>query len=451
MKTAIQFGAGNIGRGFIGNLLSASGYHVVFVDVDRSLIDALRERGEYPVETVGDASTTTTVGPVSAVTTDDPTLSSLIAEADLVTTAVGPAVLERLAPAIAAGISARANAEVDAPLAVIACENMVGGSSVLKEHVYNLLSPSAIEYADRRIGFPDSAVDRIVPPSVGSGDPLHVRVEEYSEWIVDEHGFVGTPPAIAGMKTTPNLRAYLERKLFTLNTGHAIAAYLGARAGYATIIESIKDPSVTAVVLGAMRESGEVLVRRYGFNRDEHERYIEMILQRFRNPYLVDETDRVAREPMRKLRRDDRLIKPLLGTLEYGTENDNLVAGAAAALAYRNRLEKQSIQIGALIDEMGRVEAIERITGLGAEESERVLVERIASAYESVALQPEIERYMRRRTHIVSLNEAERQIRQLIHEAIEGKEVIVASNGKPVVRLAPIVYEQTVASAGTAP
>lgn len=165
-------------------------------------------------------------------------------------------------------------------------------------------------YLEKSLGFPDSAVDRIVPPFDGGGDRLRVRVEEYSEWIVDGNGFAGKSPVIEGMVVTTNLSAYLERKLFTLNTGHAVATYLGVNAGHPTIAESISDTKILRTVRGAMQESGEVLIRRYGFDRSEHEAYIEMILRRFNNPYLVDETERVAREPLRKLWESDRLIKP---------------------------------------------------------------------------------------------------------------------------------------------
>ena len=438
MKTAVQFGAGNIGRGFIGNLLSGAGYRVVFVDVDRDLVAQLRDRGEYVVEIVSETTVERTVGPVSAMTPDDPGLPGLIAEAEIVTTAVGPTVLERIAPVIAAGISERASKNPDAPLSVIACENMVGGSTMLRKQVERSISDERRSYLERRVGFPDSAVDRIVPPFDGGGDRLRVRVEEYCEWIVDGNGFVNEPPAIAGMEVTDNLAAYLERKLFTLNTGHAVAAYLGVNTGYGTIAESVMDSEILSTVRGAMEESGEVLIRRYDFDRTAHAAYIETILKRFGNPYLEDETERVAREPLRKLRRSDRLIKPLLGTLEYDTPNNHLVAGIAAALAYRNRHDTDTMRIASKLRSDDRIGAIAGITGLAVDGRERELLERIAEAYEVVALQPEIERYMRRRTRIVSISEAEQEIRKLIDEALDGKEVIVARDGRPVVRLAPI-------------
>ncbi|XPE24993.1 hypothetical protein ACNKHM_13340 [Shigella sonnei] len=118
------------------------------------------------------------------------------------------------------------------------------------------------------------------------------------------------------MELTDNLMAFVERKLFPLNTGHAITAYLGKLAGHQTIRDAMTRNR--AVVKGAMEESGAVLIKRYGFDADKHAAYIQKILGRFENPYLKDDVERVGRQPLRKLSAGDRLIKPLLGTLEYG-------------------------------------------------------------------------------------------------------------------------------------
>ncbi|EOC1803764.1 mannitol-1-phosphate 5-dehydrogenase [Vibrio cholerae] len=366
-KNAVHFGAGNIGRGFIGKLLADADIAVTFADVNEPLVDQLSHQQEYKVKVVGSECKMETVSHVTAVNSASEALIERIIKTDLVTTAVGPTVLDIIAKTIAKGLSARFAAGNTQPLNIIACENMVRGTTHLKQQVYQLLTTEEQQQADALVGFVDSAVDRIVPPlQAANDDPLEVTVESFSEWIVDEQQFKGEIPQIEGMEKTDNLMAFVERKLFTLNTGHCVTAYLGCLKGHRTIREAIEDPSIHAQVKQAMQESGEVLIRRYGFDRALHSAYIEKILSRFANPYLVDEVDRVGRQPLRKLSANDRLIKPLLGTIEYGLPNGMLLKGIAAALKYRNSSDPQAVELQQSIEKEGVRSTLARYTGLAA-------------------------------------------------------------------------------------
>ncbi|MCD9210524.1 mannitol-1-phosphate 5-dehydrogenase [Vibrio cholerae] len=375
-KNAVHFGAGNIGRGFIGKLLADANIAVTFADVNEPLVDQLSHQQEYKVKVVGSECKMETVSHVTAVNSASEALIERIIKTDLVTTAVGPTVLDIIAKTIAKGLSARFAAGNTQPLNIIACENMVRGTTHLKQQVYQFLTTEEQQQADVLVGFVDSAVDRIVPPlQAANDDPLEVTVESFSEWIVDEQQFKGEIPQIEGMEKTDNLMAFVERKLFTLNTGHCVTAYLGCLKGHRTIREAIEDPSIHAQVKQAMQESGEVLIRRYGFDRALHSAYIEKILSRFANPYLVDEVDRVGRQPLRKLSANDRLIKPLLGTIEYGLPNGMLLKGIAAALKYRNSSDPQAVELQQSIEKEGVRSTLARYTGLAAESVEAQQIE----------------------------------------------------------------------------
>jgi mannitol-1-phosphate 5-dehydrogenase len=358
---AIHFGAGNIGRGFIGLLLAEAGFEVTFADVNAELIGEIARAGRYPVDVVGSGARRTMVSGVAGVLSTGEAVIDAIVAADLVTTAVGPAILPRIAPTIARGITARLEAGIDRPLNIIACENTVRGTTQLRKAVFEHLSADIAPKVEASVGFADSAVDRIVPPAPPvPGEPLAVTVEEFSEWIVDRGQLKGWTFDVPGMELTDNLMAFVERKLFTLNTGHAIAAYLGSAADHVTILDAIADPFIHAVVRGAMDESGAVLIRRYGFDPAKHAAYIDKILGRFANPHLRDEVARVGREPLRKLARGDRLVRPLLGTLEYGLGHANLVCGIVAALLYRNEGDPQAVELAAAVRSLGPAGAVDR-------------------------------------------------------------------------------------------
>ncbi len=378
---ALHFGAGNIGRGFIGKLLADAGIAVTFADVNETVVNALIERNEYPVKVVGEDSVVEQVTNVTAINSTDPQVKNLIAEFDMVTTAVGPTVLNIIAKTVAAGIEKRLQNGNTAPLNIIACENMVRGTSQLKETVFANLSDEAKAFADQNIGFVDSAVDRIVPPAeAGETDPLAVTVETFSEWIVDQTQFKGDIPTIKGMECTDNLMAFVERKLFTLNTGHLITAYLGVLAGHETIKDAIEDDAIRADVTAAMQESGAVLIRRYGFDEQAHAAYIQKILGRFANPYLRDEVDRVGRQPIRKLSPQDRLIKPLNGTLEYGLPNEYLLKGIAAAFLYKNDDDPQAVELQAMFAEKGFAHTLAHYSELNVDDEVVTLAEQAYNA-----------------------------------------------------------------------
>ncbi len=381
MKRAIQFGAGNIGRGFIGYLLHNAGYHLIFADVAENIIQAVNTKKEYAIHIKDTDSKVLTVDNISAVDSRSSGIKNEIIRASLITTAVGFSVLKKIAPVIAEGIKARKAHGITEPLNIIACENAVQASSMLKKAVMAVLNSDEIVYAEKYAGFPDCSVDRIVPPAVHE-NILDVTVEAFYEWNVEKDGFKGSIPQIAGMNVRNNLQAYIERKLFTLNTGHAATAYLGMLKGYARIDESIRDERIETIVRAAMQESGSGLIKIFGFDKEEHHAYIEKIINRFKNPYLQDDVKRVGREPIRKLSPQERFIKPLTTACCFQYPVDNLITGIAAALHFDTETDPQSILLQKMIQEKGVIPAFKEISGIDQHD---ILV-KIEAEYEQLAI-----------------------------------------------------------------
>lgn len=379
MKKAVQFGAGNIGRGFIGALLSQSGYQVVFADVVEAVIDKINEDKTYTVHIMDVECEDQKLENICGVNSTKPEAVDEIATADLVTTAVGLVILPRIAPTIAKAIEKRMEMGIKEPMNMIACENAIRGTSQLKKAVYENLSDAGKAFADEYVGFPDCAVDRIVPP-VKSENFIDVVVERYFEWDVEKSGFKGEIPEITGMTLVDDLMAYIERKLFTLNTGHCITAYLGTLRGIPTIDQAIADEEIFGIVSAAMKESGDGLIKKYGFDPEKHAAYIKKIISRFKNPYLQDDVTRVGREPLRKLSPTDRLIKPLMTAAGYGLPVDHLLVGVGAALHYNNPEDKQSVELQEKINAMGVRAAAAEITGL----TDDGLLDAIVAEYEKL-------------------------------------------------------------------
>jgi mannitol-1-phosphate 5-dehydrogenase len=376
---AIQFGAGNIGRGFIGALLSKAGYHVVFADVNKEVIDKINVDKKYTIHVMDVECEEIVVENISGVISINDEILNEIKESDIITTAVGLVILPRIAPTIAKGIQLRKEAGIKTSLNIIACENAIKASSQLKAEVEKCLNEDEKAYLEEFVGFPDCSVDRIVPP-VKSENILDVVVEKFYEWNVEEKAFKGEIPKIEGMNLAGNLMSYIERKLFTLNTGHAITAYIGNLKGYSTIDESIADEKIYDVVKKAMTESGLGLVEKHKLDAEAHFKYIDKIIGRFRNPYLKDDVSRVGREPLRKLSDSDRLVKPLMTAKGFNLSVDNLLLGVGAALHYNNTEDAQSVKLQALIKEKGIKGAIAEVANI----DDNDLLEKIEKAYTDV-------------------------------------------------------------------
>ncbi|KAJ7117477.1 mannitol dehydrogenase C-terminal domain-containing protein [Mycena epipterygia] len=379
---AIHFGAGNIGRGFIAPLLSQSGYHVVFTDVDKGLIDAINEEKAYDVHILdsnaedGEKQVEEIIHVKGVLSTNDDIIREIEhPKLKVITTAVGLPILDKIAPTLAKGIKARRAAGGKA-INIIACENAIGATAQLAEKVRAHLDPEDAAYAAQHVGFANCSVDRIVPPfnpeDHGSESMLDVGVEEFFEWIVEGPALKGgdgrstgaLDVPIEGMTLTDNLSAYNERKLFTLNAGHAITAYLGYLKGLRTVDESIADPDVATVVRGALHgEAGAALCRKHKFDEKEHGAYIEKIVARFQNAAVKDDVVRVGRQPLRKLGRGDRLVGPARMCTEYGIGVRHLATGIAAALWYENEEDEQSVEMRKAIKDKGLEQYVAELTG----------------------------------------------------------------------------------------
>jgi mannitol-1-phosphate 5-dehydrogenase len=362
MSAAVHFGAGNIGRGFVGLLLHRAGYQVVFVDVVDELIDALNRTPSYLVKEVGLESREERVDNYRAINSraDEPAAVAEIASADIVTTAVGPTVLKFVAPVIAAGLRQRADGT--APLAVMACENAINATNVLAAHIRDAVPEEEWPAVAARAVFANTAVDRIVPAQ--STDGLDVTVETYFEWAIERPPFGGDEPSIPDATWVGDLAPYIERKLFTVNTGHAATAYHGFVRGIKKLSDALADETVRAAVTGVLDETRQLLVAKYDFAAEAQQAYVDKILQRFANPYLPDTVDRVGRQPLRKLSRSERLVGPAAELAERGIRPQHLLATVEAALSFDVPDDPQSVELQQLLRTLTAAEATERICGL---------------------------------------------------------------------------------------
>lgn len=375
---ATHFGAGNIGRGFIGEILAKNGFSIDFVDINATIIDALNERKEYTIELADENKEQIHVESVDGLNnqTNPEAVVASVAAADIVTTAIGPNVLPFIAELIAKGIQKRKAENNTAPLDVIACENMIGGSQFLFKKVREYLTDSDLEYVEAYVGFPNAAVDRIVPIQHHE-DPLFVSVEPFSEWVVDQTQCKNKELHLSDVTYVEDLEPYIERKLFSVNTGHATVAYTGANAGYKTIDEAIGHQEVLDQLRAVLAETGSLLIAKWGFDQEQHQAYINKIVGRFENPHISDSIDRVARTPIRKLGYDERFIRPIRELKARGLGYMHLVEVVAMILKYNDPQDEQSVQLQTMLKDQPLETVIAEVTGV----DDNTLIAEIVAEY----------------------------------------------------------------------
>ena len=161
-----------------------------------------------------------------------------------------------------------------------------------------------------------------------------------------------------------------------MNTGHAVVAYFGYLAGIRNMHEALANEEIKKIIENVLNETGKYLTTKYSFDTQAHEKYVQKIISRFANPFISDDTTRVARSPMRKLKYNDRLVRPATQYAEMFKKTPVYLAkGIAAALHYDYPEDPEAKEIQETILQKGISFAIETFTGLkpGSDLFEEVL------------------------------------------------------------------------------
>lgn len=384
MKKAIMYGAGNIGRGFIGQLFYESGYEVSFIDVNMTVIDKLNADRKYPVYvTNGEKYDEHIVENVKGIDGRDVNaIAEAMAEADIMATAVGVNILKFIAEPFAAGVKCRKEKGIDIPLNVIICENMIEADKYFTSLVKNYLTEDERAYFDQYIALVEPSIGRMVPATpkeISEENLLAVCVEPYCELPVDKNAFKGEIPAIKNMVPFSPFDFYIRRKLFMHNMSHALSAYFGNLKGYTYIWEATKDTEIKLIALRALIESSKALNREYGVSMDELLEFSENLIGRFENKLLGDTVARVGKDTQRKLSENDRLVGTAKLCLKHGISPVNVCAGIAAGLKFAPEGDDSSAAIVRDVREKGIVYALETYCKI---EKDSPLVPMILDTYE---------------------------------------------------------------------
>lgn len=373
-KKAVMYGAGNIGRGFIGQLFSESGYEVVFIDVNKKIVNALNAEGRYPIKVVSDEFTKEIcVENVRAVDgMDIEAVAQEIADADIMATAVGVNVLPRIAGPIARGLMRRWINQNFKPLNIIICENMIDANHYLYNLVKELLEEDFADNFEKLVGFVEASIGRMVPvmtEQMQEGNPAKVWVEPYCELPVDKNAFKGPIPDIKNMIAFSPFDFFIQRKLFMHNMAHATVAYLGFLNNCTYIWQAVKIDKIKDTAFKALEEAAFALSKEHNVETGELLSHANDLINRFGNKLLGDTVERVGKDPVRKLSANDRLVGAAKLCLKHGINPLHICMGIAAGFKFAPDNDDVAKSLQKDIGVFGFENVFQRVTGLDKDSS----------------------------------------------------------------------------------
>ena len=359
----IIIGAGRVGLGALGIALAMQGHELIFAARRDELVEAINRLG-YDVTTKGAVETRLEVRGVRAVNFSSQEFARAVAVADQIYTAVRPDNLPLIAPALTEALLHRVKSGVTQTLDVFCCENLKNAGSQLERLIFTGLPFQYAQQVQDRVGFNAAISDRIVSgQEIDERGRTLITADAGGDVLFDTLQIKGEFDAQPPFKGIDNFPASMEEKLYVLNCGHAVCAYLGQRRGYRYIHEAMGDEAINHVVVGAMLEAQRALHCKHGRSL-HYAGMINEILSSFSNTALMDTIARVGRDPVRKLQAEDRLIGPVKLAYRYGIETPHLIQGCAAALAFEQPGDPQAVEMHKLVTDRGVEHALDVIAQL---------------------------------------------------------------------------------------
>lgn len=368
MKRALVFGAGKIGQGFIGDLLHDNGYEIVFADVSDELVEEINKNNRYHLFLTNHNYKEKIIDNVSALSLvkDQEEIIELVTKVDIITTSVLKTNLTGVAPVLAKGLKKRLE-EGQNKVIVMACENAILGTDTLVQLMIDT-GTVTMDELDKIGVYPNTGVDRFVFGGVYNGKEGTAVSDSYELAIERQKLDDLDSEPIKGAEYVNNLEAVLKRKIYLVNCWLAITSYIGYIHGYKMVNDALRDQDIQKIVKKAIFESAAGLEKKFNFSHEEMDDYInEMIIKRYddyNQPGIEDPIGRVARQPIRKLSSDDRIMGPAYMASEYNLSNKYLLYGAACAFKYDNSDDDEAVKMQNYIQKNGIEDAIENISGL---------------------------------------------------------------------------------------
>jgi mannitol-1-phosphate 5-dehydrogenase len=345
-KKLVIFGAGKIGRSFIGQLFSRGGYEVVFIDVYKPVIDELNKRRSYNVIVKSDKEEILHIKDVRGVYSgDEKNVIEEIATAGIAAVSVGLNAIPKIIPILVKGLMERFRRDNNSALDIVLAENLRDAADFFRISLKEVL-PSDYPLKEL-VGLVETSIGKMVPIMRKKDleeDPLQVFAEPYNTLILDKKAFKNPIPEIEGLAPKENMKAWVDRKLFIHNLGHATAAYLGYLYDpeFIFLYEALNIPEIYQEVRETMLQAADILLEKYPdeFTAEALTLHIDDLLVRFKNVHLGDTIFRVGCDLTRKLSAQDRLAGAIHLAIEMNLPYEKILCALVCGCRFKAKDEE---------------------------------------------------------------------------------------------------------------
>ncbi|MFV0413748.1 MAG: hypothetical protein ACK5L3_10855 [Oscillospiraceae bacterium] len=353
MAECVIFGAGKIARGFLAHLIQLSGHHISFVEKFPEIVDLLNNRGQYEINILGAPEKNCVIRNFSAVCSDDrEAVCALVEKADIIFTAMGGKNLAAAAPVLTAGLHRRFAAPAARPCTIVTCENWKGPAALLRGAILENAAAEDVPLLDALLGVTEAVIMRsAIEPTKEqlAKDPLVVNAQDFWDLPVDKAGVAGPLPSIKHMRLIDNFGGFLDKKFYTYNAANGTVSFLGNLLGYTYISDAARDPFILETLGQVYSETASALSKKLGLPLEDLAAFDKTSLAKLQDTNIVDYVERNARDPLRKLGPQDRLIGPAKMCEAFGSVPNGLATAAAAAVHYKNPADPSATELEAML------------------------------------------------------------------------------------------------------
>lgn len=354
---ALVLGAGRIGRGFVTELLTKNNVPIVFFDNSKELVKSLNDLKKYTIHVLGHEDLNTHIENAEAYWVNDhENLVKKWEQADFIFTAVGGKNMASVGKVLAGAYKQIIRDNKVKKTNIITCENWVDPAKDLKEAILNELDES------EKVSFnQNTGVSEAVVMATGTGapnpsdlkNPMDTWVQNMWYLPVDKSRITGKLPAWECITFIDDFGDLLKQKLYTNNTSVALIAFLGRLRKFRYVSESANDPEIEKILDRAYGEINQSLINGMGINKESQLKFSKNAKAKYQDREIVDDITRIARDPIRKLGREDRLIGPAKIAMSIGIKPKAISMAIAAALYYENPQDESAVRLKDMREEKG--------------------------------------------------------------------------------------------------